>query len=92
MATPPLTGANTRAKTAAGQAYWTGSLSMEDLAIDAERLAETAYSLACSEAFEENAQHSFYSLALLAERIKDKAKSEEKKLVELSDENREAAR
>ena len=92
MAIAALPRTNTRAKTAVGEAYWQGSISLEDLALDAERLAETAYCLACSEAFEENAQHSFYALALLAERIKTKAKSEEEKFDRLSDENREAAR
>ena len=58
----------------ARSAFQDASSVLEMIWLDIERLTETAYALACSEAFNENAQHSFYTLAKVAENIRAEAK------------------
>lgn len=69
---------------AAASAYFDGALVAEDLAIDAQRIAETAWALACSQSFAEATQHCFVALANLAERLQEKAKKAEDRLTGLS--------
>lgn len=75
---------------AAASAYWDGATVAEDLALDAERVSETAWALACSQSFCENSQHAFASLAQLAERMQKKAKANEDRLTALSGKGRGA--
>ena len=89
MDTDTILAAPKRAKTEAGSAYWEGSLACEDLALDAERLSETLYGLACSESYDSNAQSAFYAMGQLAERLQKRAKARENRLTELSDKHRE---
>lgn len=89
MDTETIPAAPRRAKTEAGSAYWDGSLACEDLALDAERLSETLYGLACSESYDSNAQSAFYAMGQLAERLQKRAKASEDRLAQLSDKNRE---
>ncbi|MCD1591229.1 MAG: hypothetical protein ABJF09_12445 [Qipengyuania citrea] len=91
MATDTIPFTPQRAKSATADAYWDGATFAEGMANEAERLSETAYALATSEAFEENAQHAFYSLAQLLEAMKRAAKDNEKRLTENCDKHREAA-
>ena len=83
MATHAIPNDNQPCK-AASSAYFDGALVAEDLAIDAERIAETAWALACSQSFSNAAQHCFVSLANLAERLQNKAKAAEDRLTTLS--------
>lgn len=83
MADTTLPGAAQPCK-AASSAYWEGALLAEDLALDAERIAETAWALACSESFADATQSCFVSLANLAERLQEKAKKAEDRLTGLS--------
>lgn len=83
MATDTITAALRPCK-ATSSAYFDGALVAEDLAIDLDRMAETAWALATSEAFPEQAQHAFVCLAKLGEMTRDKAKREEERLTTLS--------
>lgn len=83
MATDTIPGTTPVCKAAAA-AYWDGALVCEDLALDLERVSETAWVLSCSEVLTEQAQHGFASMALLASRMLDKAKSHEDRLTALS--------
>ena len=61
----------------ARSAYYDASCILDSVGMDIERLSETAYALAASELFSENAQHSFYALGKFAEMIRDEAKHNE---------------
>lgn len=91
MATNPIPAAPSCANTATASAYWDGTLVCEDIALDAERIAETAYNLACSTSIDSSTQSAFYALGQLADRLKEKVKKEEARLEGLSNANREAA-
>jgi hypothetical protein len=58
-------------------AFFQGAEACSNLHLDAERLAETAFALSASEVFCEGAQHSFYSLGVLANAIARAAKAHE---------------
>lgn len=72
------------ANDAARGAAWKGALALEDLALSAERLRETAYALACSESFDVNAQHAFYCFGEMVDVLHGQAKKKEDELTELS--------
>lgn len=76
MATETIPAEQGPCKTTA-KAYFLAASSLELLAMDAERIAETAFALATCEAFPEAAQHAFYTLGVVADRMKAKAKKEE---------------
>jgi len=68
----------------AADAYFSGACTLDLLQLDAERISETAYALATSEAFSSNAQASFYALGKLAEQLQETAKTESDKFTALS--------
>lgn len=69
---------------ATATAYFQATTTLELLAMDAERIAETAFALAASEAFPEAAQHAFHTLGVVADRMKANAKKEEDRFYTLS--------
>jgi hypothetical protein len=71
-------------------AYFDAVLGFEDLANQVERVRETAYSLACSESFEQRAQHAFYSIAELCDRLHGNTKRLEDKFDSLAAKHRES--
>lgn len=83
MATETIPGPKPVCKVAAS-AYWDGALVCEDLALDLDRMSETAWALACSEALSEQAQHGFAAMAQLASFLREKATRHEDRLTDLS--------
>lgn len=80
MATESIPVKDTAANHDIASAYWDGVLVAEDLALTAERISETAYALAASQLFEDQAQHAFYALAELCSGLQKKAKADEERL------------
>ena len=73
MATQPIHAEAAYCK-GARDAYFDAECRLEQLMGDLERVSETSYALATSEAFETNAKHSFYLLGSMTERMHERAK------------------
>ena len=65
------------ARKAKSSALYDASCILEMIGNELERVGETAYALATAEVFEENAQHAFYTIGSLLERLRADAKSHE---------------
>ena len=59
---------------AAQEAYFDASCSLDSIGMDLERVSETCFALATSEAFEENAKHSFFLVASKIESLRNQAR------------------
>lgn len=87
-----VTEISTQAKTsnpAAAQAAWAGVLHLEDLAMSLERLREMTFALACSETYDEPAQHAFYCVGEVVAALHVRAKGRENEMAELSEKYRD---
>jgi hypothetical protein len=89
MADTTLHAVPTGSRLELASAYFDATLGFESLALDVERIRETAYSLACSETFEERAQHTFYAIGELCDRLHRNVKELEEKFDGLSAKHRE---
>jgi hypothetical protein len=76
-------------KRALASAYFEGALAFEDLALDVERVRDSAHTLACSESFGERAQNVFYAIGELCDRLHAKTKGLEDKFDSLAQQHRE---
>lgn len=91
MATNSIPTAELVAKGSISTAYMEGSLSIENLYLDAERISETAFGLACSQAYDSGAQAAFYAIGQLAECLSENARKASEHLTDCAKVNREAA-
>lgn len=71
-------------------AYCRGALAFEDLALDLERVRDSAHTLACSQSFEERAQNVFYAIGELCDRLHNKTKDLEDEFSGLAAKHRES--
>ena len=80
------------AKPSTSKAYFEGACPLESMYLDAERIGETAFGLACSQAYNKEVQAAFYALGQLAESLADRGRLEGDRLQQIADAGKEAGR